>query len=429
MRAQFNSAFHRPVSSQFARAHSWRACAAILVLVCAACAQEEPPKATLQGIKLVTDNFGNKPFPHLTPEWQTRFNIGDTLFEQTFLDSQGLGPNYIRASCGACHEKDARGPGAVRKMVLLDADGQPASDQSSLTYGHTIRPQTSDGATLAIVPPDDTSHLLITVRMPPAVFGRGYLEAIDDAEIQRVEAAQSERSDGVSGRINWVTYASDPNSDTRFHHHETGEQLIGRFGLKARIATLDDFCADAYQGDMGLTSDMRPDELPNPAASDDELPGIDLPIETINAAADYMRLLRLPSREPDITGPEGAALFANAGCDGCHVPSMHTVPDYPIAELADIDAPIYSDLLVHDMGPDFADGLQDYGAGSSEWRTAPLLGLRMLRSYLHDGRASTVEEAIELHGAAGSEARQAVQAFSQLDADRRRQLLDFVSAL
>jgi CxxC motif-containing protein (DUF1111 family) len=111
------------------------------------------------------------------------------------------------------------------------------------------------------------------------------------------------------------------------------------------------------------------------------------------------------------------------------VPTLHTDADFAVDKLADIDAPIYSDLLLHDMGPDFADGLNDYGAGSSEWRTPPLIGLRHLRNYLHDGRAKTLEEAILAHGAQGSEAVSSVSAFVQLDDEARTELLNFVSAL
>jgi CxxC motif-containing protein (DUF1111 family) len=395
-----------------------------LVIGCAS----DPAAPSLKGIKLVQDDSPGLALPKSSEAWLSRFNDGDSLFDDTFLDSQGLGPVFIRASCKACHASDGRGPGSVRKMAVVNDTGQPSDDQSSLLYGHTIRPQTIMGVTGAVEAPDDDSHLLVTVRMPPAVFGRGYLEAVRDDEIQRVEAEQAQRSDAISGRINWVTYASQPNSDTRFHDHQPGDTLIGRFGLKARVATLDDFTADAFQNDMGLTSDMRPDELPNPSGADDELPGIDLPIDDLNQVADYMRLLQLPTRSLP-SEKQGAALFASAGCAACHVPSLHTQADYPIVQLADIDAPIFSDLLLHDMGSDFADGIDDYAAASSEWRTAPLIGLRYLPSYLHDGRAATIEQAIELHGGSDSEADAAASNFQQLDTTSRQQLLDYVSAL
>jgi CxxC motif-containing protein (DUF1111 family) len=105
------------------------------------------------------------------------------------------------------------------------------------------------------------------------------------------------------------------------------------------------------------------------------------------------------------------------------------VVDYPITELADIDAPVYTDLLLHDMGSLFADGVQDYGAASSEWRTSPLMGLRFFHTYLHDGRAKTIEDAIEQHAGPGSEAAASIDQFHQLDDADRAALLQFVSAL
>jgi CxxC motif-containing protein (DUF1111 family) len=398
----------------------------VALALTAACGSDAKPAPDLTGIKVVAADNGDVPLANLTGDWQKRFNTGDTLFDRPFFEAQGLGPVFIRSSCGSCHKDDARGPGAVRKMVLIGPDGTPLADQSGLPYGPTVRPQTSMGITAAIDVPDDGRAVLVTVRMPPAVYGRGYLEAIEDSEIQRMEAEQATRTDAISGRINWVTYVSQTNTDTRFHTHSRGERLIGRFGLKARIATLDDFAADALQGDMGITSDMRPDELPNPNGDDDARPGVDTTDDTVNFLADYMRILRIPTRK---TTDEGAALFEAAQCSACHVPTLHTQPDYALSQLADIDAPVYTDMLLHDMGAAFNDGLRDYDADGSEWRTSPLLGLRFLKNYLHDGRASTIEQAIELHGDADSEAAEAVARFRELDDESRQKLLDFVSAL
>jgi CxxC motif-containing protein (DUF1111 family) len=383
----------------------------------------------LDGVTLVSDDPGDRPLPGLDREWASRFNAGDGLFDHRYYESQGLGPVYIKASCSSCHDKDGRGPGSVRKMVMLDEDGVPLSDQSGLTWGNTIRPQTITGIDEGIIAPEDKSSLLITVRQPPATFGRGYIEAIADAEIERVEAEQAERGDAISGRINWVTYTSLANADTRFHAHAQGARLIGRFGLKSRIATLDDFSADALLGDMGITSDLRPEELPNPEGDTDDRPGVDAAPDTVNLLADYMRLLRIPSRKQANADSHGQDLFERAECGACHVPSLHTAPDYPVPQLADIEAPVFSDLLLHDMGKGFDDGLFDFDAKSSEWRTAPLLGLRFVRSYLHDGRAKTVEQAIELHGAADSEAADSVQRYRDFSDEDREALVAYVSAL
>ena len=404
-----------------------RACALTLLTLTACGADEKQPAESLSGVTLVREDRGNRPLANLPQEWLTRFQTGDALFDHSYLDSQGLGPVYIRASCGSCHADDARGPGAVRKMVLIDDDGAPLTDQSALPFGNTVRPQTAAGASAGITMPEDGKKLLVSTRQPPATFGRGYMEAIADSEIMRVEAEQAERDDGISGRINWVIYGSERNPDTRFHAHDRGERLIGRFGLKARVATLDDFTADAMQGDMGITSDMRPEELPNPAGDSDELPGIDLAPDAINVIADYMRGLRIPNRKP--AADRGAQLFADAQCNVCHTQSLHTDPGYALPLLADIEAPVYTDMLLHDMGPGFSDGLGDQSAKPSEWRTSPLIGMRFMKTYLHDGRAETLEQAIVLHGGEGSEAAGSVQKFQELDDDRRAELLAFVAGL
>src|SRR5262249_26272046 len=109
--------------------------------------------------------------------------------------------------------------------------------------------------------------------------------------------------------------------------------------------------------------------------------------------------------------------------------SLKTRADYPIAELAGIDAPVFTDLLLHDMGDALADGMTDGTAGPRDWRTAPLIGRRFARTFLHDARASSIEEAILLHKGPDSEAAESVQQFQGLADDERRTLVDYVGAL
>jgi CxxC motif-containing protein (DUF1111 family) len=370
------------------------------------------------GLTVVKEDPSDLPLSGLSDDERQRFKDGDALFELPFRASMGIGPLYIRSSCAACHADDGRGPGAVTKM----AAGEPAVD---LPYGHTVRPQMAAGATTAIVAPVGA---VTSLRVGPPVFARGYIEAIADSEIARVEREQA-AGGVVSGRINRVTYASQANPDTRFNRHQPGDTgLIGRFGLKARIATVDEFAADAFQGDMGLTSPLRPDELPNPdGLTDDQRPGVDVTADDVNVTADYVRTLALPKRAaPDAAG---AALFAQVGCATCHVPALRTAADYPIALLADIDAPVYSDVLLHDMGAELADGIADGDASGNEWRTAPLVGMRFFRSFLHDGRAKTLRDAVVAHGGPGSEASAAAAAFQALSTVDQQGLLDFVAGL
>lgn len=376
----------------------------------------------LAGLVLVGEDPSDAPVDGLSDEWLTRFFDGDAHFEASLREAQGLGPVYIRPSCNSCHADDARGPGIVTKMTV---PGDAAADAELLPFGHTERPQVAGGGTTPILAPDD-ARVVVTTRSPPAVFARGYLEAVDAATIYAL--AEEQAAEGlVSGRPNEVVCAfDDPNAESLFPGCTPGEVVLGRFGLKARIPTLDGFAADAYQGDMAITSPMRAAELDNPdGLDDDEKPGVDVDLETVNLTADYMRVLAIPDREPT----DGAELFADAGCDTCHTPTLRTRADWPVPTLADVDAAVYTDLLLHDMGEGFSDGLVDGEAGPSEWRTAPLIGLRHLRNYLHDGRAATVEDAIVAHGAPGSEALFSADRYAALSEADRATLLAFVESL
>ena len=131
------------------------------------------------------------------------------------------------------------------------------------------------------------------------------------------------------------------------------------------------------------------------------------------------------------TRQQGQALFTAVGCAACHTPEMTTGP-HPVSALANQPVRLYSDLLLHDMGDALADNLPDRNATGREWRTAPLWGLRVMRDFLdgdvfllHDGRATSIEEAILLHG---GEAQAARDAFAALSDAERAALLDFVGS-
>ena len=387
------------------------------------------PAPTTASVPASSGDPFDVPIDHATAAELQLFATGDALFGVPLRDADGLGPLYTRTSCGACHATGLRGPGSVQKMVVVLADGvTPSADQSALPFGHTVHPQLTAGATSAVLPPTDASlNVKVTSRVGPSILGRGYVEAILDSEIERVAVEQAKRTDAIRGRINHVVYASEANTDTRFHSHKKGDVLIGRFGLKGRIGTLDDFTADALQGDMGITSPLRPLEFANPDGVKDDLKaGIDVTMESINIRSNYVRLTAIPKRESVING---AALFAQVKCSACHVPSMRTRKDYPIAAIADTDAIVYTDLLLHDMGTDLADGIVDGEATSRDWRTSPLIGLRFLKTYLHDSRATTLEQAVLMHGGPGSEATEAVALFSALPPSEKATLIAFVGSL
>jgi len=396
-----------------------------LTLLAAACgdnAQPAQPDATPTTIVRASD----VPIDGLSAADVAAFEDGDALFDLPFLPPDGLGPVYVRNACGACHAEGSRGPGLVQKMAVVQADGITANpDQSELPYGHSIRAELSAGATTPVEPPSGATNVKVTTRVGPPVFGRGYIEAVDDNAIMAMAAQEATRSDGIHGTVAMSPFLSVPNPDTSFSNYQTGQVVIGHFALKARVATVDDFVADALQGDMGLTTPMRPTELPNPDGLTDDLkPGVDLDLDHVNRIAFYVRRIAIPKRV-GLTDA-GQQLFDQLACSACHVPAMATRSDYPIAQLAGIQAPIYSDLLLHDMGDALADGMTDGGATSRQWRTAPLIGLRFAKELMHDGRAATVEDAILAHA---GEALAAANAYRALSSSDQQTLLAFVEAL
>ncbi|HEV7555203.1 MAG TPA: di-heme oxidoredictase family protein [Kofleriaceae bacterium] len=365
------------------------------------------------------------PIDGLSDADRAAFDDGLAEFERIYGDSDGLGPLYVVTACAGCHQDGTRGPGKTTRMVIVNPDGYtPAMDQSALPFGHLVRLGLTAGAHTPVIPPD-VPHVKVTTRLGPQLLGRGYMEAIDALEITNQETMQAARTDTIHGRVNRVTFDAIPNPDTTFESYQTGDaNLVGRFGLKARQATIDDYIAGAYQGAMGLTSPMQPTELANPDnLSDDLKHGVDLPIDAIDRVAFYVRRVAIPPRQ-DVAG--GAALFDTMLCSVCHVPVMRTRADYPITQLAGRDAPVYTDMLLHDMGIKLADGLGDQSAGSTTWRTPALIGVRFAGAYLHDGRAPTVAAAILAHA---GEAAGASLAFSGLPDAQQQTLVGFVEGL
>ncbi|HKU89482.1 MAG TPA: di-heme oxidoredictase family protein, partial [Steroidobacteraceae bacterium] len=92
----------------------------------------------------------------------------------------------------------------------------------------------------------------------------------------------------------------------------------------------------------------------------------------------------------------------------------------------------FTDLLLHDMGDELADGRPDFEALGTEWRTPPLWGVGLTpvvnrhTRFLHDGRARSLEEAVLWHG---GEARAARDRFMALPRPERRALLNFLESL
>ncbi|MCS6857372.1 MAG: hypothetical protein NZM37_06650 [Sandaracinaceae bacterium] len=374
------------------------------------CSHEASPLGWDSGVVWRKEDRSDRALFPLSPEDRARFVQGERLFSKTFLESEGLGPLYIQRSCESCHEGDARGPGVVLRFV----------PPPGFAFGDTLIPRSVQNAT-PIRPPQGTP---LFRRFPPPVFARGLIEAIPDETIEGWARAQAEDPGPVRG----VPARLSPSSSDPPSIFGSNPPRLGRFGHKARSATLEAFVADALHVDMGLTSAFRPQEVPNPSGiAEDGRPGLDLDEKDFGALVGYVRLLDLPERKT--SDSKGESLFRGVGCAECHVPEARTRSDHPIAVLANREVKLYTDLLLHDMGDGLADGIREGAASGRMWRTSPLIGLRFFKRFLHDGSARSVLEAIERHDSAGSEARESVAKFRALPFEERQALLRFVEGL
>ncbi len=358
------------------------------------------------------------PVDGLTPAEMAAFLEGDAQFGRPFSPAEGLGPIFNNVSCAACHSGDGRGR-VENALSRFDGLGGPQMQDKAIA-----------GAEREFVPPG----VSVSLRLPPPVFGVGLIEAIPESAILANVDSLDADADGISGRPNFVTPPSfvppeEPGGAPGLR--------VGRFSRKAQVSTLLQQVTGAYHEDMGITSDFLPVENINPQASRatdaaDRVADPEIPAATVRAVVNYIRMLAAPA--PGGATParqRGSVVFDSIGCASCHVRTL-TTGSSVIAALSNQPVPLYSDLLLHDMGPGLADNRPDGSASGSEWRTAPLWGLRLMRQFLngdafllHDGRARTIEDAILLHGGEA----QAVRArFTALPAADRAALLDFVGS-
>lgn len=350
------------------------------------------------------------PLRGLSDDEREQFDRGKALFGRTFVPGDGLGPLFNATSCAECHESPVQGGVGdeielhISKSLpdgscdpLLELGGPVLQGESSpLLEAHGI---TGETVPIALVPAHRTS---------PHVFGFGLLDAIPDAELRALADPDDADGDGVSGRLAVLA-----------------DGTIGRFGRKAAVSSLENFTEIALLQEQGITSPAFPDELlPNgqalPAGVDPvevpELNGADT-----EAVFAYVRFLAPPAPQR----PEGNAyIFVSLGCAKCHVLTLKT-KESEIDALNSKNVAAYTDLLLHDMGPELADICMG-AATAREFRTAPLIGLHLSEQFLHDGRAKSIEAAILAHG---GEANVARTAFTALVPEDKRALLKFLGGL
>jgi CxxC motif-containing protein (DUF1111 family) len=269
----------------------------------------------------------------------------------------------------------------------------------------------------------------IIFRIPTPVFGAGLIEQIPDATILANMNANSDRKRdlGISGRPN----------------RNGNDGTISRFGWKAQNQSLLLFSGEAYNVEMGITSELFQSEreqnpdcqfatVPNDVQ--DFLAGSALLGTTaIQNFANFQRFLAPPTPSTNSPGGSssigrGKSLFSSVGCALCHTPTLKT-GDSTVAALNGKDANLFSDLLVHDMGDGLADGVIQGAAGTREFRTAPLWGLGQRIFFLHDGRTDDLRVAIREHSSNGSEANAVIRRYFDLRESEKQDLLNFLRSL
>ena len=404
-------------------------------------------------------------FTGLSRQHRREFAVGNSFFTDNWVaapataaNRDGLGPLFHARSCSSCHVSDGRGapPSGDEVMTglllrLSAADGGPdkiyggqlavralpgAEPEAEVTVTWIESDVTlAGGEVVKLRRPDikvtrwnygePAAGLLIGPRLAPPVFGGGLLEAVKGVEANA--DPDDKNGDGISGRVNMVTDGVKK------------EKVSGRFGWKANVATLRDQAAAAFAGDLGITSAEHPDENYTPAQAgklaafpDGGKPEADKLV--MDRVESYLRGLGAPARRniEDAEVKTGEALFRGLNCAACHLPELRTGEDHPFEELRGLLIHPYTDLLIHDMGADLADGRPDGEATGTEWRTAPLWGLGLNATvnrnafFLHDGRARSATEAILWHG---GEALTSREGFKALGKEQRAALVKFLESL
>jgi CxxC motif-containing protein (DUF1111 family) len=379
----------------------------------------------------------------MTPSQVHQHVAGDEEFGRRFAVVDGLGPIFVATSCEQCHVGDGKGHPTFN-LLRYGAYGAGGFDALHELGGPQLQHRAIPGYPPERIPAAATG---VTTLNPPAVSGLGYLDAVDDSTLMALADPTDADGDGISGRLQLhapselieaalaLEALGSPDPDAR--GTLVSGMYIGRFGKKALAVNLLQQTVAAYQQDIGVTSDLLTEDLFNPEAgsrASDAVADPEVPSSTVANVVFYLKTLRAPSRreadDPEVVAGEG--IFEEVGCAGCHIPSLRTGR----SEIAVLDRTTfhpYTDLLLHDMGPELDDGYTEGTALSAEWRTPPLWGVGIQANFqggrmflMHDGRAETFEEAIELHG---GEAEASRDAFSALSAADKARLVRFLRSL
>jgi CxxC motif-containing protein (DUF1111 family) len=383
----------------------------------------------------------------------------------------GLGPRFNGEGCGQCHAQPAIGgtsPSSNPQYIAASDQGATNQIPFFLSANGPVRearfPLAADLRT-----PDGGVHDLFTItgrgdasgcnikqpdfrwaadngnlifRIPTPVFGGGLIETIPETAIRAQVLAQSDqkRKMGIGGRPNTMLGAGISGSPNTSGNDGT----ITRFGWKAQNKSLEIFAGEAYNVEMGVTNELFPNErdetpgclfngTPEDITNFDSS-GTALPSDIIRFAT-FMRFLDQPQPAASTTSTlNGSKVFQKIGCALCHTPSF-TTGQSSVTALSNVQANLFSDLLLHHMGPDLADDIAQGQAQGDEFRTAPLWGLGQRIFFLHDGRTKNLVHAILDHSGNGdrrypsSEANGVIDNFKKLSPQDEQDLLNFLRSL
>jgi CxxC motif-containing protein (DUF1111 family) len=374
----------------------------------------------------------------------------------------GLGPVCNADSCLACHNQGGPGGGGdLRHNVttfVYTSDGSAFArgmPREGVVHAFAVNnvppetlnlldpelPPTSQPAlsTVVVLPGNrriNGSHcasesvrrvVLVSQRNTPALFGANLIDGIPDKEI-----IANERTE----RLRWGLAPQKGEDLPVGRALRLADGRIGHFGWKAQSASLSDFVQAACANELGLGNPGQ--AQPRPLSKQSYQPAsYDLTLEQCDQITAFVASLPRPIEKlPDESflhgdASEGKRLFTQIGCADCHTPDIGNVKG------------LYSDLLLHDMGQPLQGGGSyndpvptrpnpnpgsppNDGPSPGEWRTPPLWGVADSAPYLHDGRAPTLEKAIEMHGGQGT---RAFRNFDSLIKTEQDQVITFLRTL
>jgi CxxC motif-containing protein (DUF1111 family) len=399
-------------------------CASLLFLIIAACSKLMPAEPE-------RENLLSGPVEGLTQQQLANHIKGDDEFGRVFGTVDGLGPIFVANSCQSCHAGDGKGHPSTTLTRFGKLNGL-VFDPMTAQGGPQLQHFSIAGYPCENIPSGVTG---MTKLIAPAVTGLGMLEAIEDGDLLALTDSLDINADGVSGKPGYI---NPPGYFIpKYHHQPNAGKYIGRFGKKAGAIDLLQQTANAYLNDIGITSDFNMQDLYNVQGgtfTGDNVPDPEVSASTVHNVAFYMRTLKIPPRrnqnEPVVL--QGEQIFLQAGCDKCHTPTF-TTGNSEIAALSQKVIHPYTDLLLHDMGIELDDHYTEGSAAMSEWKTPALWGIGLAADaqggstyYLHDGKATTLEQAILFHGGEGANSR---SAFNLLTQTEKEALIKFLKSL